>query len=370
MNFLSAAKTVKDLTGKPITRQLLEAAALKLGKQRIGISEYFEYGLWEPKLSTQERTEFIGWRTSAALDKRYNTDHSRVLANDKLINYLILNAMGFPIPRPLATYSNEGRRIADEILLHTRDDVRRYLETAPYPLFVKPVSAGYGRGAAALAGFDGEHVRLTDGSVIEFEKFFAPFDFLPFQGMLFQSCLESHPTIRKLTGSSAICCIRMICIVGRRETLVHTAFFKVITGNNMLDNFSHGDYGNLLAAIDIERGIVTHAIRYMGPQGAIDRHPDTGEPLIGFELPEWDEVVALVKEATRHFPGLGIQNWDIAVTPGGPVLIELNTESELAVPQAISHRGLMDTRLRNALHELDAERKATLRSISSAKQTE
>lgn len=106
----------------------------------------------------------------------------------------------------------------------------------------------------------------------------------------------------------------------------------------------------------------SHAIRRMGPGGGIDRHPDTNLPLIGFALPGWDSAIALVKEATRHFPGLGIQNWDVALTPTGPVLIELNTESELAVPQAIHRRGMMDARLRQALHTLDEERQAAAKS--------
>ncbi len=362
MNLLATAKTVRELTGKPMSQQLLEAFVSRLGKQRIGISEYFEYGLWDPELSANERAEFIGWRTSAELDRRFNSDYSRVLANDKLISYLLLHSLGFPIPLPLATFSASRRRIANEATLCTRDDVHHFLASTAYPVFAKPISAGYGRGAAGLAGFDGTHVHLLDGTSVEFEKFFAPFEFLPFQGMLFQECAASHPAIRELTGSTAICCIRMICLVTRHETVIHTAFFKVVTGRNMLDNFSHGDYGNLLATIDTEHGVITHAIRRMGPEGAIEQHPDTGKTLIGFRLPNWNEAVAMVREASHHFPGLGIQNWDVALTPTGPVLIELNTESELAVPQAINRRGMMDDRLRQALHTLDEARVAAAKS--------
>ncbi len=357
MNLLATAKAVKALTGKSVSRQLREAIALRFGRQRIGFSEYFDYGLWDPALTAARRREFIGWRTSAELDRRFNTDHARVLANDKLINYLILHAQGLPIPRPLATFSPSRRRIADEIPLGDRADVLRFLSETAYPVFVKPVSAGYGRGAAALAGFDGARVRLLDGRSVEFDKFFASFAFPPFQGMLFQECVAAHPAIRELTGSPAICCIRMICLVARGQTLVHTAFLKVVVGRNMLDNFSRGDYGNLLAALDTERGVITHAIRRMGPGGAVERHPDTHRPLPGFALPDWEAAVALTKEATRHFPGLGIQNWDVALTPAGPVLIELNTESELAVPQAIGHRGILDDRMRATLHALAAERR-------------
>jgi len=357
MNLLSGARTVRRLTGKPVARQLLEALALRLGRQRIGLAEYFDYGLWDPALTAARRREFIGWRTSAELDRRFNADHARVLANDKLINYLILHALGFPLPRPLATFSPARRRIADEVPLGDRADVLRFLAGTAYPIFVKPISTGYGRGAAGLAGFDGARVRLLDGRSVDFEEFFAPFGFPPFQGMLFQECLSAHPALCTLTGSAAVSCVRMICLVARRETVVHTAFLKLVTGRNMLDNFSRGDHGNLLAAIDTQRGIVTHAIRRMGPGGALERHPDTDLPLAGFSLPDWEASVALVGAAARHFPGLGIQNWDVALTPAGPVLVELNTESELAVPQAIRQRGLLDATMRNALETLAEERR-------------
>jgi hypothetical protein len=102
-------------------------------------------------------------------------------------------------------------------------------------------------------------------------------------------------------------------------------------------------------------GQVTRAIAHIGPQGGLDHHPSTGKRLVGVSLPHWEQAVALVKATSAHFPGLRLQNWDVALCPDGPVLVELNTESELAVPQAISGRGLMDKALREILASIDAE---------------
>ena len=88
--------------GKPAFLQLLEMLKLRLRKSPIGISEYLEYGIWHRSITPAMRDEFIGWRQSAALDRELNEDSSRVLANDKLLNYLVLNASGYPIPAPLA----------------------------------------------------------------------------------------------------------------------------------------------------------------------------------------------------------------------------------------------------------------------------
>ncbi|MEW6513532.1 MAG: sugar-transfer associated ATP-grasp domain-containing protein [Pseudomonadota bacterium] len=368
MDFLTLARKIAVTTGKSVTRQFYEALLLKYGKHHVGLSEYHEYGIWDPALSENQRQQFIGWRTSQALDHQLNLDFARVLANDKLINYTILHARGMPIPQPVATYSRHGRQIADEPVLTTEAEVRAFIKDTNYPLFVKPISAGYGRGAMGIAGSESARVHLLDGSTIEMDEFLKPFRFAPFQGMLFQQCIEAHPALQVLTGSKAISCVRMICLVADAEPVIHTTFLKIVTANNMLDNFSHGDYGNCLAAIDPATGTITHAIRRMAPDGSIEHHPTTGQRLIGFTLPDWKPALELVKKATAHFPGLRLQNWDVALTDKGPLLVELNTESELAVPQAINHRGLMDQRLQDCLREIENQDRLLLQASLSVQE--
>ena len=108
------------------------------------------------------------------------------------------------------------------------------------------------------------------------------------------------------------------------------------------------------------------AISKLGPGGVIEQHPSTARRLPGFQLPDWDNAVALVKSASAHFPGLRLQNWDVALCPEGPVLLELKTESELGVPQAISGAGLMDQRLRDILRQVELDNalhRAAVRSV-------
>jgi len=53
-------------------------------------------------------------------------------------------------------------------------------------------------------------------------------------------------------------------------------------------------------------------------------HPDTGAPIEGRVLPFWPETVALACRAHAAFLPRVIVGWDIAITSGGPVLIEGN----------------------------------------------
>lgn len=355
--FQDILSTAKNGEGKPPARQLLEMAKLRLRKPAVGIGEYCEYGIWRKSISPAMVDEFIGWRQSALLDRHLNEDSSRVLANDKLLNYLVLRAGGYPIPEPIASYTRSGRRIGQERVLTRLEDVHAFLDEDIYPFYVKPISAGYGHGVSGVAAREEEGFRLLDDSIVSREKLMRPFSFPPYVGMLFQRPLSAHPAIAELTGTTAVSCIRFICFITSEGPVIHTAFWKITTGRNMLDNFSHGDYGNCLGVADLTSGKITRVIARMGPGGEITQHPTTGKPLLGFQLPDWQQARELVCSATKEFPGLRLQNWDVAFCPTGPVLLELNTESELAVPQAISGRGLMDPALRKILADIDTEKK-------------
>lgn len=357
MTLLGQVMEARQDEGKPALQQICEMLLLRLAKPAIGIGEYFDYGIYRRDVSSPRRAEFIGWRGSLRLDDLLNDRSARVLANDKLLNYLVLHAAGLPMPEPIATYTTTGRRIARETTLGSLNDVHKFLDGASYPFYVKPVSAGYGRGVLGVREKRGSTLLLLDDSELTIGDFLKPFSFAPFGGMLFQRPLLAHPRITKLTGSTAISCARLICIVTPAGPIVHTAFWKVTAGRNMLDNFTHGKFGNCLASIDIRNGVITRAISRLGPGGAVVSHPTTGRSIVGFSLPHWEQAVALVCTATRHFPGLRLQNWDVALCPEGPVLLELNTESELAIPQAVSGLGLMDARLRSILADIEAQRR-------------
>ncbi len=53
-------------------------------------------------------------------------------------------------------------------------------------------------------------------------------------------------------------------------------------------------------------------------------HPDSQESIVEFQLPMWNDAIALVDEAARVTPEVPYVGWDVAVTPEGPILIEGN----------------------------------------------
>ena len=100
--------------------------------------------------------------------------------------------------------------------------------------------------------------------------------------------------------------------------------------------------GNLACDIDPQTGLVLRA-RTKDPLGTTDYtdHPETGTQLVGETLPLWDDVLALAHACSLIFAPVRYQSMDVAITPDGPMLIEINTGGGLDLPQLASGRGFL-----------------------------
>jgi alpha-L-glutamate ligase-like protein len=98
--------------------------------------------------------------------------------------------------------------------------------------------------------------------------------------------------------------------------------------------------------IDLETGRTSHAVQN---NRLVERHPDTGVPLVGLQVPCWAQVLEMarrVAEATK----LGYVGVDIVIDAReGPMLLEANARPGLAI-QIANARGLLPR-----LTEIDAQ---------------
>lgn len=343
---LRIAREVARASGKSIHGQLFEMLRLRFGPGRLGPGDYYALDLFEDSLDFEAKSRFVGWRMSAEIDRRLNADSSRVLANDKIVNYQLLAALGYRIPRTRATYSPAGRAIGGEARLSSHDDVRAFLREAGSSIFAKPVVGTYGRGAMAIAAYDARRamLRLADGSEVPEQHLLRQLEFPPFNGFLFQDVVRPHAEIVEVAGPAASS-VR-VGVLSDPEPKVHFAFWKIATHDNVTDNFSRGATGNLLGAIDMATGRISEVVARLGPnRQRVTDHPTTRRPLVGFQIPMWSDVLDISTSVARHFPGLRLQNWDVVVTGDGPLLMELNTEADLFAVNLLSRIGMLDGRL-------------------------
>ena len=103
---------------------------------------------------------------------------------------------------------------------------------------------------------------------------------------------------------------------------VHIAYItlKMGRGGGVCDNSGQG---GILCRVDIDTGKICSPATddYFN---VFDKHPDTGIPLVGYQLPMIEEAKALACQAALEIPEVGHVGWDMAIGPDGPAIIEGN----------------------------------------------
>jgi Sugar-transfer associated ATP-grasp len=263
-----------------------------------------------------------------------------------------LQHYGFPVPETLASYSPQRHRIGNELLIDTMDGLEAFVtQSMPFPMFIKPIHGSYGRGTFRLMSYDasGKYFMDAHGKKIPLAELMKACTTPQFSGMLFQTCLQPHDDVRHWTGDTTSC-VRVIIALAASGPKVHTAFWKIARAHNITDNFHMGSTGNLLAALNKATGRVERIVTGLWPGGkSLTHHPDTQQELLGKTLPEWQRAMDLCLSAATCFPGLKLQHWDVAFCRQGPVLMELNTEADLGVPQFLGRKPFLDTDIKHMM---------------------
>jgi Sugar-transfer associated ATP-grasp len=344
---------VRHNTGKSLVRQAMEILRLRFGPSRIGLTEYFELEIFDDRVyGWAERRRCIGHRGSSRIQRDLNVYYWHGVAHDKILNYLVLTHLGFPIPESIATFNPFGRRIDKEPQLSSPDEVSAFLgHHRPFPLFAKPVHGYSGVAAYGVRDMDlaSGSIELINGETMSLDALTRDMVFEPYGGMLFQRLVRPSPAVAEVFGDR-LSSFRIIVLLTASGPRIHMTFWKIARLRNMLDNFSHGKYGNMLGWINRDTGVLERVIGGFWPESdGIAVHPDTGQGMIGFTIPEWETIRTMCLSAAVHFPGLRIQSWDVALSDRGPVILELNTGADLEVPQLVGRTPFLDDTLQSLL---------------------
>ena len=163
------------------------------------------------------------------------------------------------------------------------------------------------------------------------------------EGFLVQPWLEPDPALRALMPSLGFGMVRIVSLLHDGEAFLPFGWIKIPTGDNVLDIFSGGQTGNLIAAIDVETGVIGEAL---GPPlpgrqhpEIVEHHPTTGAQIAGFQIPRWHEVLEAVRTGATSFSEFRTLGWDIAIAKQGTYLLEANSRWS-AVIQMPLRRGI------------------------------
>lgn len=250
---------------------------------------------------------------------RLNPRSNYPRVDDKRLTKEICREAGIPIPETYAILERHG-------------DVRRIGEIlAPHASFVvKPARGAGGRGISVVASHDGEVFvspggRETTLSELRYHVSTLLSGLYSLAGRpdsaLVEQRLVCHPAFEKVSvdgtpdvrvvlyrGVPAMAMIRLPTVISRGRANLHQ--------------------GAIAAGIDLGSGQTTGGVWF---SQAITHHPDTEQPIAGFQVPFWEEILASSMRLADAMQ-MGYVGADYVVdASAGPMVLEANARPGLAI---------------------------------------
>jgi len=258
----------------------------------------------------QRNAEFV-------LPNNPRSNYPRV--DDKLLTKQLAQSAGIPVPEMLGVVSFH----------HEMRDLPRLI--AGLPEFVlKPTRGAQGNGIVVITEVDAKGYRKSSGRVLSYDQ-------------LRQHVSSTISGVFSLRGDADRCLIEARVVIDPRfEGIsrfgipdVRVIVYRGVpvmamcrlptTASDGRANLHQGAIG---AGLDLASGRIVHAAHR---NRSITHHVDTGEQIIGFEIPGWEVVLRLAARAS-DVSGLGYVGVDLVVDAGrGPLLLELNARPGLAI---------------------------------------
>ena len=259
----------------------------------------------------------------------------RMLVENKAVFYRTCGAMDLPAPPLMGVFFPD--RVGwwrDSPAPADRGTWAELLRRkCPETFIIKPAVGAYGQGVNVLQRDGGDGFLDASGGRLMADELVRELAAIGRRhGAVIQERAWNHPEIERLSGSRYLQTARLITLLdqGGAPHLLH-AHFKIICGRNCIDNYHFGATGNFLAPVDLADGRLAPGAAADPERGGIvevERHPETGVTVPGFQLPCWEEVCELARTLARRFAPLRFVGWDIAMTPTGPMVMEGNWNSD------------------------------------------
>ena len=314
-----AGDAARDRTGKSRARQAFEMMVLRA--RGYSPDDYYTLRLYERAPDAAgaplRRREF------SRLRYRLNPQTTEVVPFNKWVSSLYLETLGVRVPTCHGLYHRTRGIFRNGQQLSSASDIALLLARLPNGLVIKPIDGSHGHGVMVIVGFDAAQGRLkrAGGGELALDDLVAKLDESA-DGWVMQERVVQHPALAALHPQS-INTVRLVTLCG--DDGVPSAIAGVLrigTGDSEIDNTTGG---GIAASIDIATGRCGAAIsRYRVSEYTV--HPDSAQPIVGFELPHWGRVTAEVTRAHRLLPFPRTLGWDVAIEDRGPVILEVNSD--------------------------------------------
>ena len=166
-------------------------------------------------------------------------------------------------------------------------------------------------------------------------------DFMEINGYdLAEEFIVQHSALQEM-ASAAVNTVRIFTQLNSENKVEILGCRLRISIHLPVDNMAAG---NLAAPVDPNSGVISGPAVYSDiDKPSEEFHPVSGVKITGFKIPFWKETIALVTAAAELHPQNRSIGWDVAITPGGPDLIEGNHDWCKLLYQLPAGKGLKNT---------------------------
>jgi hypothetical protein len=335
---VSMMLAIKGKTGKNGIAQAMEVASLLLrGPGKPNYTEYFAFQLYDDDLHTPEaKREFLSDNLHWPICDRCSDPHWRAITEDKWLAYALLERAGTPVPDTLAVVDRSQRTFGSTHKIAGAAELAAFLDKATYPLFAKPNGELCSLGVFTITCFANGRVTLNCGRQLTADELYE--NIFGDRTYLLQAVVRNHPDIARFARH--VPTVRTMNLVWPDRIETPFVLFKIPVGDNVADNYWRA--GNLIADLDPATGVLRRVVSGKGSDLKVhETHPETGDRLLGMCLPMWSELLAVNEACARAFAPVRYQSLDIALTPDGPCVIEINSGGSFFLPQIASGRGFL-----------------------------
>lgn len=317
---------------------LLRYLKCRFGPGNLSPEEFLKFGLVDGAIAAPSR--FVGHDAQQKMHDACNDKSWFATCKNKLLWETILRGASLPVPETLAVYEAKGRGAGVPVLCDENALVEFLSQSSNLPVFCKPVTGVYSIGAFRIDGFDGKWVTINGNWKKPVSTLIHYFKTIGKKGYLLQRPLKANGELSQITGTS-VATLRILLKLDGGVPSAMRCVLKLPAKGAVADNFWRRDAQ--LVSIDMKSGRVKQKITNDNSAIAATKPVDpVAFPPLGFELPDFQESVALACQASRHFPGIRTQSWDVAMSDNGPVLMELNFGGDLGLVQMAHGEGILN----------------------------
>ena len=290
--------------GLPMIKRLVESKCCKNASKRVirdmiyclhrfgfSFDEYFSLELYNK--NADGRDKFISDKMRYDYYCLMNTQEGIKLLRDKGKTYDILR-------------DSFGREC---VAIYSKNDIIKFesFVNAHKKFVYKPIALDCGKG-----------IKIYEGQNITNELLFE--EMISSGAFILEEVIVQSKKMQSLHPQS-LNTVRVPTIRCSDGVHIFLPFFRMGRGDSIVDN---AGAGGIFAAVDAESGVVSSKGVTEYGKGEYIFHPDTNKQILGFQLPDWEQAIELVKSLSNRIPSMKYIGWDIAHTERGWVVVEAN----------------------------------------------